>query len=146
MRVLGIDVGLKRTGLALSDETGTAIRYLPNLLAKSQKQAMEKILCLINEFSIKVIVIGSPEPKTTGSKAIASRASGLKNALDNVSKSQGLAVEIYLWNEASTSKQAMANLVRAQVPQKKRKSLLDAASAAILIEEFLYLRRTTDNL
>lgn len=140
MRVLGIDVGLKRTGLALSDETGTAIRFLPNLVAKNRALAIEKILCLVSEFSIRAIVIGRPEPKTPGSIAIASRADGLKKTLMDVLEAQGLQVELYLWNETLTSKKALAHLVDSDVPQKKRKALLDAASAAVLVEEFLYQR------
>lgn len=146
MRVLGIDVGLKRTGLALSDETGTAIRYLPNLHANSRAQAIERILSMVHEFSLQVIVIGCPTPRTDASAAIGSRASGLKKALDEVMAAQGLNVTIYLWNESHSSKRAIESLVKAQVPQKKRKILLDAASAAILIEEFLQSRaRATDN-
>jgi putative Holliday junction resolvase len=137
MRVLGIDVGLKRTGLAISDESGTAIRYLPNLKAKDRAQAMEAILSLVEEFCIQAIVIGLPEPKTTASKTIASRAHGLKEALDALFKAQDLNIKTYLWDETMTSQKALPHLVAAGYAQKKRKALLDAASAGLLIEEFL---------
>jgi putative holliday junction resolvase len=137
MRVLGVDIGLKRTGLALSDETGTAIRLLPNLVANSRAKALEKILGLVVDFTIKVVVIGCPDPKTSGSKAIASRAIGLKQALDDVFKERGLDTKTYVWDEEMTSKKASAQLVESGVPKKKRSAMLDAASAAILVEEFL---------
>lgn len=137
MRVLGIDIGLKRTGLAISDETGMAIRYLPNPQANSRALLIEKILSIVNELNVAVIVIGAPEQKTTGSIAIASRATGLKAALDETFASLSLNVTTHICNEAETSKRAMANLVASDVPQKKRKNLLDAASAAVLIEDFL---------
>lgn len=147
MRVLGIDVGLKRTGVALSDETGTAIRYLPNLHANSRAQALERILSLVHEFSVQAIVIGCPKPNTAASVAIASRAEGLKTALVDLFAEHSLAVEVHLWDEAQSSKRAIASLVQAGLPQKKRKILLDAASAAILVEEFLHSvrARTTEN-
>lgn len=137
MRVLGIDIGLKRTGLAISDETGTAIRHLPNLVARSRALALEKILALVKELSIKAIIIGQPEARTEGSRAISSRAAGFKVALDDALKAQGLSVEVHLWDEQYTSKKAMANLVKAQVSEKNRRALLDSASAAVLVEEFL---------
>lgn len=141
MRVLGIDIGLKRTGLAISDETGTAIRFLPNLVAHSRTAVIEKLLAMIDELSIEALVIGAPEPKTTGSIAIASRAHGLKAALDEAISARGLAVSIYVVDESDTSKRALSKLVEGDVPQKKRKTLLDAASAAVLVEDFLRLHK-----
>jgi putative holliday junction resolvase len=137
MRILGIDLGLKRTGLAMSDETGIAIRALPNLYAKSQLNALEKILSLVKEFTIEIIVIGCPEPKTTGSIAIASRAHTFKEKLEDILKSDDKPTLVVIRDEAMTSKRAMAQLVKADVPQKKRKLLLDGAAAALLVEDFL---------
>lgn len=138
MRVLGVDIGLKRTGLALSDETGVAIKLLPNLVAHSRAQAVDKITRLVLDFTIKAVVIGCPRPNTTGSKAIASRAAGLKEALEACFQERGLVVLVTLWDEEFTSKSASAKLVSAGVPKNKRTTMLDAASAAILVEEFLY--------
>jgi putative Holliday junction resolvase len=137
MRVLGIDIGLRRTGLAVSDATGIAIRILPNLYARDQKEAIEGILSLVNELNVEVVVIGRPERKTTGSRAIASRAEALKKKLEELFKTLERDVKIYLWDEAMTSKRAMASLLAANVPQKKRGMLLDGASAAVLVEDFL---------
>lgn len=140
MRVLGIDIGIKRTGLAVSDETGTAIRHLPNLLAHSRAAALEKIISLVKELSIKAVVIGQPEARTAGSRAINSRAEGFKLALEEQLKALGLDVQVHLWDEEYTSKKAMENLVKSQVAKNSRKALLDAASAAVLVEEFLNSR------
>lgn len=137
MRALGIDIGLKRTGLALSDELGLTVRILPNLLAHSQKDAVEKILTLVRDFSVTTLVIGRPEPRTSGSIAIASRADSLKKKLDEVIVSEKLDVKVYVWDEAMSSKQAMSRLNEMAVPEKKRRALLDGASAAILLEDFL---------
>ncbi len=146
MRTLGIDVGLKRCGVALSDELGCAIRLLPNLQANSRAAAIEKIVALVNEFAVEAVVIGMPEAKTTGSIAIAKRAQGLKIALDEVVLELGITTQIFLWDETGTSKRAMANLVDANVPQKKRALLLDAASAAVIVEDFLASRiKPTDD-
>lgn len=142
MRVLGIDIGLKRTGLAVSDELGLAIKHLPNLKASSRLEALEKLLALVIELSVQAIVIGEPEARTTASKAISLRAQGLKVALEEALLSSGQKkVQVFLWDESLTSKKAMANLVLAQVPRKHRRALQDSASAAILVEEFLQAQK-----
>jgi putative Holliday junction resolvase len=141
MRVLGIDIGLKRTGLALSDESGLAIRFLPNLLAKNRAHAIEQILSLVHEFAIATIVIGLPEKKSLASKAIASRAEGLKKALDLIFTDLSRTVQVYLWDEALTSKKALKQLNEAGLSEKKRRAKLDAASAALLVEDFLFWQK-----
>ncbi len=100
---------------------GLTVRILPNLQANNQLRAIEKIVSLINEFAIGVVIIGRPEPKTSGSIAVARRADGLRNKLREVLTAAELKTEVLLWNEAMTSKRAMAELVEANVPQTKRK-------------------------
>lgn len=147
MRVLGIDVGLKRTGLAMSDESGIAIKFLPNLKAARRDIAIEGLLSLINEFAIEAVVIGSPEPKTSGSIAISRRAHGLKDALVLALRAINRKVLVTIWDETDTSKRALAMLVLSAVPEKKRRALLDAASAAVLVEDFIATnKKSTDAL
>jgi putative Holliday junction resolvase len=137
MRVLGIDIGMKRTGLALSDELGLSISLLPNLYAPNQKVALEKICSLVHEFGISVIVIGLPEGRTEHSKAVRTRAIGLRRALEANGVEQGLSLKIVLFDEAYSSKNAVRTLVMSGVPKKKRQEKLDAAAAAYLVEQYL---------
>lgn len=137
MRVLGVDLGLKRTGLALSDEKGISIKLLPNLLAHSRAKAIEKIIHLIKDFQVKAVVIGFPKPNTLGSKAIYTRAMGLSESLKISCAQENLNVAIFLWDEAMTSKQASRKLIEANIPLKKRSLMIDAAAAAVIVEEFL---------
>jgi len=137
MRILGIDLGIKRTGLALSDELGLSVNIISNLYANSRAMAVDKIIELITEHDIKVILIGRPQAITEYSKAVAKRAEGLSFALEERILALGLDVKIKLWDEAYTSKRAMAYLVASGVPQKKRQQKLDGASAAVMVEDFL---------
>lgn len=138
MRILGIDLGLKRTGLALSDEMGLSVSILPNLQASSRAMAVDKLISLVSERQIKIIIIGRPEPRSDYSKAVAKRAEGLSFALAEKILALGLEVEIKLWDEAYSSKQAAAGLVLSGVAQKKRQKKLDGASAAVMVEDFLH--------
>lgn len=138
MRVLGIDIGMKRTGLAMSDELGLSVSILPNLLARSRAIALEKLLCLVKEFDIKVIVIGIPEGRSDYSKSVISRVLGLSAALKALFAEHNLLVQVVHIDESYSSKNAMSRLVASGVPQKQRKIKLDGAAAAIIVEDFLY--------
>lgn len=137
MKILAIDLGLKRTGLALSDEMGLSTKLLPNLNANSRVKAIEKIMTLVEEEEVKIILIGAPEGQSSYSKAVLSRAQGLKENLDIVAQTNEQDLKIILWDESYSSKKAAAKLVEAGVKKKNRKTKLDAASAAVLIEDYL---------
>jgi putative pre-16S rRNA nuclease len=137
MRILGIDIGMKRTGLAMSDDMGISVKILPNLIARNRASALEKLLSLINEFSIKTIVIGLPEGRTPHSMAVARRALGLAEALRALSLEHDLKLQVILCDESYTSKTAQARMVKSGVTQKQRKIKLDGAAAAIMVEHFL---------
>src|SRR6185437_4975290 len=102
MRVLGIDVGIKRTGLALSDAQGISVRILPNLVANNRALAVEKIIFLIKDFDIKAIVIGLPTGDSVHHKAVISRVLGLKEALLKALLEINFDVEIVLVDESYT--------------------------------------------
>lgn len=138
MRILGIDLGLKRTGLAVSDLNGIHIRHLPNLNARNQKEALELLHRLCSFEEVSKIVIGEPKSLTKESCAIAKRAASLAAALKDLFASKSMPVDVFLFNEEFTSKKAAQNLVLTDIPQKKRKKLLDSESAAILIEDFCH--------
>lgn len=132
MRVFGIDLGLKRTGFAISDELGIAVKLLPAIEAKSRSQLVERILELRAEYGFNQIVLGLPENRTEQSKALITRIESLAHLL----REQGFLVN--LWDESFSSKRASENLVKAGVKKSERKRMLDSSSAAIIVEEFLY--------
>lgn len=137
MRVLGIDIGLKRTGMAISDELGLSVRMLPNLVAHGRALAVEKIMRLVVEEKVMCIVIGEPEGKSEYSKAVLSRALGLKVALESFIEEHQLSVTVVMWDETLTSKRAAERLHQSGLKRVSRQNKLDAASAAILVEEYL---------
>ena len=135
MKVLGLDLGIKRTGVAISDKTGTVVRRLHNLLAESRQEAVDKILQIVLAEEVNVVVIGLPQGQSEG--AIVKRAQGLKEALLKTGDDKGVSVSVVLWDESRTSKKASENLAKNQIQKSKRKELLDAESAAVLVEDYL---------
>ncbi len=137
MKVLGIDIGIQRTGMAISDELGLSVRMLPNLVAHSRALAVQRIMTIVNNEKVDVIVIGEPEGQSEYSRAVASRALGLKEELNKVIQENNFQVTIVMWDESYSSKKAAGNLLASGLKKKDRQLKLDAASAAVLVEEYL---------
>jgi putative Holliday junction resolvase len=137
MKILGIDIGIKRTGMAISDELGLSVRMLPNLVAHSRALAVERIMTLVTNEKVEVIVIGEPEGQSEYSRAVASRAKGLKEELLRVISDNNYQVSVVMWDESYSSKKAAEQLAQSGMKKKDRQQKLDAASAAVLVEEYL---------
>lgn len=137
-RVLGVDLGLKRTGLAVSDELGLTTRALENLIPRSRAQDIEALLEICTAMNIGTVVFGIP--LRTGSEkegGLAKRFRAFADSfLDELGKAE-LHIEVALMDEALTSKQAAVRLAESAVAEKKRRTLIDGEAARILVEEFL---------
>ena len=84
MRVLGIDLGLKRTGLAVSDELGLTARALPNLAPKSRAEDVAFLVELVRDEEIGDVVIGLASlPRSGNAGPMAKRAQGFARALED---------------------------------------------------------------
>ena len=137
MRVLGVDLGLKRTGLALSDELGISVRALPNLAPKSRAEDVTFLLELVREQQVGAVVIGLASLASGDDSAMAKRARGFADALQAALTAQDLAARVHLLNEHGTSKAAARRLVDSGTKKSERKAALDGEVARGLVLEFL---------
>ena len=122
MKYLGIDFGLRRIGLAISE--GDLASPWQILEVKSFSDAVEKTSIIIKEGHFQKIVVGLPEGKM-GKKVV-----GFVNAL----KKQGFEVETA--DETLSSRRALEQMISENIPRKKRRSN-DAAAAAIILQNYL---------
>jgi putative Holliday junction resolvase len=137
-RVLGIDIGLKRTGLAVSDALGIGARPLANRVPQSRKQDVDFVLSLTQDLNVETIVIGYPVlPRSGREGAMARRARGFKEALETGIKDLGYNIIVILSDECYTSKRAVTRLIESGIKKNKRLTLLDSEVARILVEEYL---------
>lgn len=131
-RILGIDYGLKRIGLSLSDPTKTLASPLPTI--QNDNKSIEKILEIINKNDVEKIVIGYPV-NMDGSK------SEICNVIDKFihSLSTKVNLEIIKRDERLTSYIAQQQIIESVKSKKKRqdKSLVDQFSARIILQEYL---------
>jgi putative holliday junction resolvase len=134
MRVLGLDVGTKTVGVALSDEFGWTAQGLTTLKINEEKSVFgfEEIGQLIKEYQVDTVVIGLPKNMngTIGPRAEAS----MQYAREIESK---YAVPTVLWDERLTTIAAERVLLEADVSRKKRKKVIDKMAAVMILQGYL---------
>jgi putative pre-16S rRNA nuclease len=132
-RKLGIDHGLKRIGLALSDPTGTLASPLPTLIAERQtEKTLDKLLAVIAEHDIDEIVLGLPY-RLSGQ--IGLQADEVKHFADALSKRTSIPVT--LWDERLTSLQADRAMREGGLSRKKRAQRVDQLAAVLILQSYL---------
>jgi putative Holliday junction resolvase len=137
-RVLGVDLGLKRTGLAVSDELGISVRALPNLAPRSRKEDVDFLVAQVRELEVSHVAIGLPAlPRSGDEGPMARRARGFAAALQEALAAGGLAVKVHLVDETRSSKEAAARLVESGIKKQRRKEALDSEVARGLVLDLL---------
>ncbi len=132
MRILGLDYGQKRVGVAVSDELGVAARGIGFIRRESDRQLLGEVGKLVLEYQVEKIVIGYPV-RTDGTKGPeCERVDGFAALA-----AESLALPVVRWDETLTTKEAEGYLIEAGVPWKKRRGMIDSLSAAIILQEYL---------
>lgn len=131
MRFLGIDYGDRRIGLALSDPLGIIAGPLPTYEKKPGKSEIEFFKSLIAEKEIQKIIIGLPinMDGTEGTRAALAREFG--------EKLKALGPEIIFKDERLSSVSANKALDEAGMNWRKRKEVVDAVAAVIILQSYL---------
>ncbi len=129
MKILSIDFGLKRVGLAVGD-TDLKIA-VPKGTIPNDERLIDKLKKIVEENKVKKIVLGLP---LTPSGKEGQRAKLVREFAQNLKRSLP-EIEIVLWDERYTTIEAQNRLK--ELPSKKRKEMIDAVSAQVILEEFL---------
>ena len=132
MRVLAVDPGSKRVGLAVSDPTGTIAQPLTTLPAEPVDTLASRLAGVAAERGAERIVVGLPRrlDGSYGPEAKAARALG-----EALRKASGLPVEMV--DERLTTAQAERAMVADGVRRDKRRSSIDRVAAALLLQSHL---------
>ena len=132
MRILALDHGTRRIGVAVSDETKTIAQPLEFIPAEPFADFLRRLKEILLAKQVDCILLGLPR-NMDGSYGPAAQkvevfASALKSAL---------AVPIKLWDERLTSTMANRILIQGNVRREKRKDKVDKMAAAILLQSYL---------
>jgi len=130
MRILCLDIGEKRIGVAVSDETCFLAKGLGTI--ERNKNELEKIKNLTDEYKVEKIVFGLPL------KLDGSISSQTEKTLFFVEKLKNIfSLPIIPWDERLTTKEAENILIQADLSRKKRKKLIDKLAAQIILQGYL---------
>lgn len=137
MRVLGVDVGARRVGLAISDRTRTLARPLATIHVSSDADAVAQVADAIARLSseddgLSAIVVGMPSHLDGRPTDESARVAAFIDALKRRT-SMPIATE----DERLSSREAESRLAIRERDWKKRKAKLDAAAAAIILQDHL---------
>ena len=130
MRIIGLDIGTKRIGVAISDEECIIARGL-NSIERDGKE-IEKIKEIIKKYNVEKIVYGLPL------RMDGSISSQTEVAVSFISKlKEEISIPLLPWDERLSTKQAETILIEADISRKKRKKLIDKLSAQIILQNYL---------
>jgi putative Holliday junction resolvase len=132
-RILAIDYGERRIGLAISDPMRIISSGLATLVVQSDKEAVQKIKAVVTEQEVVLIVIGNPLEKTGAegvkTKKVQSFADKLKHEVNT---------PITFWDERLSSVTAQKLLIETESKKKRRiKEKIDELAAVVILRHFM---------
>ena len=136
MKIMAVDYGDARTGLAVCDRTEFLASPVGQIEEKSMAKVAEKIIYATREFDVQMLVVGLPRNMDGTEGARAQKTRKLVSILEPL-----LPIPVKLWDERITTVTAAGILTENGTFGKKRKDKLDAVSAAVILESFMAWRR-----
>ena len=140
MRYLGLDLGSKTLGIAVSDKTGLIATNVGVIRhAEEYERLLEEIEKKVKELEIDAIVLGYPKNMngTVGEKGVLSET--FKKKLE-----ERLALPIYLQDERLTTTSATNALIESGMRREKRKKVVDSVAATIILQTYLDRREKNE--
>jgi putative Holliday junction resolvase len=132
MRILGIDYGQKRIGVAISDEMGIVATPLGNVEENGVNAAVAAIAKMVSERAVGKIVVGLPRNMDGSLGAKAQETQAFVEKLKARVK-----IPIQTWDERLTTKAAERVLIKANVSRKKRREVVDKMAAQMILQSYL---------
>ncbi len=136
-RILALDVGSRRIGLAVSDPLGITAQGIQTLHRKNKRTDFEHLEKVIGDYGIQEIVVGLPL-RMSGAEGIQSEK--MAAFAEDLRKRFGLPV--HLWDERLTSAEANRILREAELSIEKRKQAVDRMAAVLILQNFLASRES----
>lgn len=135
-RILAVDYGEKRIGLAVSDELGITASPLMTLVRQSDDETVRQIAQLVSKLRVTQIVVGLPRRTDAQEGEMERKVKAFAEKLR-----QAISVPVVLFDERFTTRIAEQVLLEADLSRRKRKRVRDRLAAVILLQSFLEAQR-----
>jgi putative Holliday junction resolvase len=139
VRILGLDIGSKRIGIAVSDELGLTAQGIETIVSKGPEADVQQIVKLAIHYQVKEVVVGLPlnmdgteGPQAKKVKALAERIS------------RELPIPVREWDERLSTVAAERALLEADVSRSKRRKVIDKLAAVLILQTYLDRQRHQD--
>lgn len=136
MRVMGVDYGDARTGVAISDLLCSIVGSTTVIHSRRQEKTLEQLCVLVKQYEVGEIVVGLPK-NMDGSEG--PRAELCRQFAQSLEELSGLPVK--LWDERRTTVEAHNILSAHNYHGQKRKDTVDAVAASLILEGYLTFRK-----
>ena len=132
MRILSLDVGTKRIGIAISDELGWTAQGIRTLHRRESKSDLREIRDIAGEYGVEEIVVGLPRNMNGSLGPQAQMVLGFIRDLRG-----GLDIPILTWDERLSTVEATKILIKGDLSRKKRKQKVDMSAAVLILQSYL---------
>ncbi|MCL2068866.1 MAG: Holliday junction resolvase RuvX [Oscillospiraceae bacterium] len=136
MKIMAVDLGDARTGLALCDITETLASPLCVIEERGAENLLRKVAAAVKEHAAGMVVVGYPRHMNGDAGIRAQKSELFSKQLGKLAD-----VPIILWDERGTTVSAARQLNETNTRGQKRKQIIDAVAAVIILENYLMYRR-----
>jgi putative Holliday junction resolvase len=135
-RILGLDVGDRRVGVAVSDELGLTAQPVLTLVRKNRRQDLGSLRRLVRKYGCTQVVVGNPLYMSGDVSPQALKAQALARDLE-----QETGVSVILWDERLSTSEAHRHLDAAGRLPGNRRGVIDQVAAVLILQSFLDSRQ-----
>jgi len=131
-RVLGLDVGAKTIGIAVSDPLGITAQGLPTLRRRNKRTDFGRLQELIRDYQVGELVVGYP---LNMSGVEGKQGEKMRSFAEELR--QRFALPVHLWDERLTSAEANRLLREMEVPAERRRRVVDRMAAVLILQSWM---------
>lgn len=137
MKLLALDVGERRVGVAVSDGTGLIATPLAVLRRTSKAKDFAQIAHMIREQGVEGLVVGHPLNADGSAGYQARRVERYAAALVEALIEDGVELPVVLWDEHGSTQRAQEAMIAAGRKPRDRRARIDAVAAAVILQDYL---------
>ena len=131
-RIMGLDVGDRRIGVAVSDPLGLTAQPVMTLVRTNRKQDLKSLHRLVRKYNCAAIVVGNPLYMSGDQSPQAAKAQAFAEVLR-----EETGLPVHLWDERLTTTEAHRHLHAAGRPGSEHKKVVDQVAAVLILESYL---------
>jgi len=137
MRILCLDIGSKRIGVAVSDPLGITAQGVGVIERRGDERDFLSIIDKAREFGTELLLIGLPLNEEGEVGPQAAKVQAFAERLRNAMQTAGLDTPMEMWDERYSTAEAQRRLIEADVSRARRREVIDKMAAVAILEDYL---------